>query len=70
MITADSWPTTGRCPQLSAGPSPPRLHPRCGAQLVRVEKQMAKDRSPGALAAVLTGGRAIPARHRDLTPKP
>lgn len=36
------------------------------AKLIRAEKQMAMDRSPGALAAVLTGGREMQAPHLDL----
>ncbi|WP_274558130.1 terminase large subunit domain-containing protein [Streptomyces spiramyceticus] len=40
--------------------------PELRGQLVRVEKQIAMDRSPGALAAVLTGGREMQAPHLDL----
>ncbi|WP_328403907.1 terminase family protein [Streptomyces sp. NBC_00390] len=40
--------------------------PELRVQLVRAEKQIAMDRSPGALAAVLTGGRELQAPHLDL----
>lgn len=40
--------------------------PTLRAELARVERQLAMDRSPGALAAVLTGGREMQAPHLDL----
>ncbi|WP_097259766.1 hypothetical protein [Streptomyces sp. TLI_55] len=40
--------------------------PTLRAELVRVERQLAMDCSPGALAAVLTGGREMQAPHLDL----
>ncbi|MFE7129366.1 terminase large subunit domain-containing protein [Streptomyces sp. NPDC057638] len=40
----------------------PKLRP----ELARAERQLAMDRSPGALAAVLTGGREMQAPHLDL----
>ncbi|MFG2776005.1 hypothetical protein [Streptomyces sp. NPDC048350] len=40
--------------------------PELRADLVGAERQLAMDRSPGALAAVLTGGREMQARHLDL----
>ncbi|GGY83380.1 hypothetical protein GCM10010363_74920 [Streptomyces omiyaensis] len=40
--------------------------PELRAELVRAERQLAMDRSPGALAAVLTGGREMQAPHLDL----
>ncbi|MFE3992289.1 terminase large subunit domain-containing protein [Streptomyces goshikiensis] len=43
--------------------------PELRAQLVVVEKRLAMDRSPGALAAVLTDGREMQAPHLDLIDK-
>ncbi|MFI0912520.1 terminase large subunit domain-containing protein [Streptomyces abikoensis] len=40
--------------------------PELRARLVAVEREMALDRSPGAMAAVLTEGREMQARHLDL----
>jgi hypothetical protein len=43
-----------------------KASPDLRAQLVQAERQIAMDRSPGALAAVLTNGREMQARHLDL----
>ncbi|MFC8008704.1 terminase large subunit domain-containing protein [Streptomyces cinereoruber] len=43
-----------------------RARPETRIKLARVERQMAMDRSPGALAAVLTGGREKQAPHLDM----
>lgn len=40
--------------------------PALRSQLVRAERQLAMDKSPGALAAVLTNGREMQAPHLDL----
>ena len=40
--------------------------PELRAQLLTVEREMAMDRSPGALAAILTNGKERQARHLDL----
>lgn len=40
--------------------------PELRAQLVRIESELAMDRSPGAMAAVLTGGREMQAPHLGL----
>ncbi|WP_055693727.1 terminase large subunit domain-containing protein [Streptomyces prasinopilosus] len=43
-----------------------RARPETRRKLVRIERQMAMDRSPGALAAVLTEGREKQAPHLDM----
>ncbi|MFD3336134.1 terminase large subunit domain-containing protein [Streptomyces sp. NPDC058700] len=43
-----------------------RARPETRIKLARIERQMAMDRSPGSLAAVLTGGREKQAAHLDM----
>lgn len=43
-----------------------RARPETRIKLARIERQMALDRSPGALSTVLTGGREMQAPHLDI----